>query len=139
MPVSYRILPSLDLVVVTYRGIAGLAETMDQAEACSRHPDFRPSMRTLVDLTLVTGHERDFPEFFRMQARLMETYSRGLGEQLFVYLAPTPIAQSMAQMVVRQWEGLGHMILRLVEEEDQALALLGIAAGRIGDLTGEPG
>lgn len=134
MPVEYRIIPEHALVLVTYTGLAGLAETISQSEACTSHPDFSPDHRSLIDLRGLEDYERDFPGFFAMQAKLMQSYRTRPG-QMFVFLAPTRIGQEMAQLVRRQWEGLDWVITRIVSEEDQAIEILGLPIRSLSGLT----
>lgn len=135
MPVSFRILPHRALVLVTYTGMAGLQETIERTAECASHPDFRPTHRHLVDVSRITGYERDFPGFFAMQAKVMESYPPPLGhDQMFLFLAPTRAGQEMAQMVRRSWDGLDAIIVRIVEDEAQALALLGLRESCLADL-----
>lgn len=138
MPVSYRILPHRNLVLVTYTGVAGLRETIERTAECASHPDFRPTHRHLVDVSRITGYERDFPGFFAMQAKVMESYPPLGHDQLFLFLAPTRVAQEMAQMVRRSWDGLDWAIVRIVEDEGQALNLLGVAELSLAQLVSAP-
>lgn len=129
MPVTFRILPRSSLIVATYTGFASIDETTVAAEACARDPAFSPHLRHLVDLRAVTGYERDFPRFLAMQARVMDSFRFQPNELMIVYLSPTPVAQAMAAMVNRSWDGLAEgPILRIVLTEDEALALLGLGA-----------
>ena len=89
MPVGFRILPQHALVLVTYSGVAGLQETIERTAECARHPDFDLRFRHLVDVSGITGYERDFPGFFAMQAKVMESYPPQGQDQIFVFLAPT--------------------------------------------------
>lgn len=134
MPVSFRILPQRALVLVTYTGVAGLQETIERTTECASHPDFDPAFRHLVDVSRITGYERDFPGFFAMQAKVMESYPPQAQDQLFLFLAPTRIGQEMAQMVRRSWDGLDWAIVRIVEDEGQAMTLLGLREHSISDL-----
>jgi hypothetical protein len=139
MPVAFRILPSRALVLVTYSGVAGLQETIERTAECARHPDFDLRYRHLVDVSRITGYERDFPGFFAMQAKVMESYPPQGQDQIFVFLAPTRQGQEMAQMVRRSWDGLNWAIVRIVEDEGQALDLLGLREHSISELLAEVG
>ena len=126
MPIAFHILPHRNLVVARYSGFAGLQETVQRAAECAAHPGFRPSMRQLVDLTEITGYEKDFPRYFAMQDTVMEQFFVPGLDHVFVYLAPTRPGQEMAQMVRRWWEGLDHLVLRIVEHEAEAMAIPGL-------------
>jgi len=134
MPVSFRLVPRYQLIVVTYTGKAVLAETVEKAKLCAEHPDFHPAMRHVIDLSAVTEVERDYASFFAMQARLMETF-QSHPEQMYLFIAPTRVAQELAQMVRRSWEGLDWAMVRIVADEAQALELLGLSASSLQELT----
>jgi hypothetical protein len=138
MPVSYQILPHRNLVLVTYTGHAGLAETLEQISDCTRQPEFRPWMRHLVDVSQITGYERDFPGFFAMQARAMDDLPPHPDGLVIAFLAPTRIGQEMAQMTRRSWDGLDKIILRVFDTEEAALSFLGIAEPHIEGLRLQP-
>lgn len=134
MPVDFRLLPSRNLIILTFHGVAGLAEAMEAATACARHPDFQPHRRQLVDLRAVTGWERDFPGFMALQAALVEVFDWKRTEAMIVAIAPHRPAQEMAGLVGRSWQGLGGPALRVALDEVQALGLLGLREGSIGEL-----
>jgi len=134
MALTFSILPHRNLIVARYQGFAGLAETIEQAGTCAAHPDFDPAMRHLVDLCDLTGYERDFPKYFAMQAKVMEQFLLPGGGHMFVYLAPTRVGQEMAQMVRRSWDGLDHIVVRIVEHEAEALAILGLRERKLADV-----
>lgn len=134
MPVSFQILPHHELIVVTYTGVAGLDETMERAGECARHPDFRPTMRHLIDLSRITGFERDFPRFFAMQAKVMEDFPPVGTDQMFVYFAPGRPAQEMVQMVRKSWDGLDWAVVVALEDEAEVMALMGLPGTCIADL-----
>ncbi|MDP2087431.1 MAG: hypothetical protein Q8K20_19735 [Gemmobacter sp.] len=134
MPVSYKILPKLDLVLVTFSGMVGLQETLLSAGECGRHPDFRPGMKHLFDLTDVTGHERDFPAYFAMQAKVLENLPPTGGDHLLMFLAPTRAGQDMAELVRRTWEGLPRAIVLVHETAAEALATLGLRERSLADV-----
>lgn len=134
MTLEFRIFPQMELILVTYSGIAGLQETIEKTAECAQHPDFRHTMRHLVDLSRIEGYERDFPGFFVMQARVMDTFPPVGTDQIFVFYAPGRVAQEMAQLVRRSWEGLDWAIVRIVSDEEQALAVLGLRERSIAEL-----
>lgn len=134
MPVTYRLVPSRNLVVLTFSGVAGLDETLRGAEQTARHPAFRPHMRHLVDLRAVTGWERDFPGFMALQARLIDVFGWRPAQALVVAIAPHAPAKEMSGLVNRSWDGLDGPLLRIVTDEDQALALLGLREGSLAEL-----
>lgn len=133
MPVSFRILPEHNLVLVTYTGIASLAESMSKMAECAQHPDFRPWMRHCVDLSGVTDHEHDFVGFFALQAKAIEMFPHSMDMQL-LFVAPSRIGQELANMARRSWEGLDRVSVQIAQDEDAALSMLGIAGQRLAEL-----
>lgn len=134
MPASYRLLPSRNLVLLSFSGVAGLDETLEGAQEIASRPAFRPHMRHLVDLRGVTAWERDFPGFMALQARLMDIFQWRPAEALVVAIAPHRPAKEMAGLVARSWEGLDGPLLRVVTDEEQALALLGLREKSLAEL-----
>ena len=133
MPVSFRILPEHNLVLVTYTGIAGIAESIEKMAQCSQHPDFRPWMRHCVDMSAVTGHEHDFVGFFALQAKGIEMFPQ-TADMLLLFIAPTRIGQELANMARRTWEGLDRVSVQIAQDEAAALSMLGIPLERLAEL-----
>jgi len=125
MAISFRIYPARQLVLVSFAGLAGIDETMRAADAYAADPDFRPDQKFLFDLSRVTDHERDFPRFFRMQARMAELYAQTGHDQLIGIFAPTRAAQDMAILSHRSWDGVRHLVSLIHPEEAEVLAFLG--------------
>ena len=134
MPVLTDVLSRYNLALFSYSGQVTFAETLAAIAAVARHPDHHDTMRQLCDLAAVTGVEQNFPELIKMQARMAEDMLPHHGEKLVVFHAPTPEAQKMAQMARKSWEGLGAVVLRIVDREEEALELLGLPVMRIEDL-----
>lgn len=139
MSVRVTLLPRRNLLVATYSGVAGLAETVAAAEAAARHPDFHPAMRHLVDVSAITDYERDFPGFFAMQARVMDSFAPEPHGLVIAFFAPSRVGQQMAELARRSWDGLDHAIIRIFDHEEAALDFLGLAEERIGALLELPG
>ncbi|MFN3642385.1 MAG: hypothetical protein ACK4TB_05595 [Gemmobacter sp.] len=137
MTVSIRTLPRHGLVVVRYAGLATVADTLAAAAEAMRDPAYALAPRHLVDVTRITGYERDFPAFFAMQARLADHVPAGRGELIVAYAAPTRAGQEMAQMARKSWEGSGPVIIRVAPDIAGALDMLGLAhaADELGSLT----
>jgi hypothetical protein len=134
MPLSFQILPSRQLVVVTYEGIAGIDETHEALERYAAHPDFRPDQKTLFDLTRVTGHERDFVRMFRLQAQMVEIYGVSGHDQHVGFIAPTRAAYDMAMLARVSWEPVKHMIILIHPEAAEVLHFLGQPESSIAEL-----
>lgn len=127
MPVTWRILPDPGLVRIRYTGFATVPETEQAMRASTAHPDFRPWYPHLVDLTEVTGNDRDFPSFLAMQALAVDLYMGREVDPVFLFITPTQAGREMVAPVLRTWDGIPNAVIRAVPDEAAALAILGLA------------
>lgn len=134
MSVSFQILASRGLVYVRYSGFARLDDTFVAFGQYMRHPDFRPGQKQLVDLSGVTGFERDYARLFAMQSIKADAFLNGDAQTLIVYYAPGEEAQRLCQLVARSWEPVASVVALVQQHEDEALALLGQAETSIAEL-----
>lgn len=125
MAVSFELIPSRGLVYVRYSDLAGIDETIEAAQSCMQHPDFKPGLRHLFDVSRVTEVDQDFAKFFGLQARLVEFYEQAEGDQLIAFYAPNPAGQVMARMAQKTWEPMPEMVIKTFVAEADALAFLG--------------
>ena len=134
MPVSFRILNSHGLVYVRYEGVATMDETMTVFAEYAQHPDCHPGLKQLVDLSRITDIAFDFPKLMEMQARKADVFMSGAAETLMVYLAQTPKAIAMANSVLRSWEPFPWVVPVVVEDEAEALSILGLRENSLSEL-----
>ena len=134
MAVSFQILPARGLVIVTYRGDANVEETMRVFAEYVAHPDFQPGHKQLIDLTLITGYEKDFVRLMETQAIKAESLVGKGTQSLMVYLTPTRISQSMSAMIVKSWEDVDAVVPLVQHNEADALAILGQPENSIAEL-----
>jgi len=125
MPVIFRIFPDRGLVVVRYSGVAAIDDTMTATKAYTAHPDYAPGQKQLVDLTQVTGYEKDYVRFMMMQASKAGRFANAGVQSLVVYIAPTPISQEMSALFIRSWDDVDAVVPMIQHSESEALALLG--------------
>ncbi len=125
MSVSFQIFPTRGLVYVRYDGFVDLNESLAAFGDYMRHPDCKPGQKQLVDLSAVTGFERDFSKMLKMQATKVDLFSKGGVETLIVYYAPSRMAQDMARLIVPSWEPFDGVVPLIQDSEANALALLG--------------
>ncbi len=135
MPVSQDVLPRCNLAVFAYSGQVTNEEVAGAVAAVARHRDHTPSLNQMCDLSAVTGIERDFTVMLQTQARIAESLLPTYGDRLVVFYAPTPIARAIAETARKSWDGLGSVLVRVLEREEDALALLGLPHRHISDLT----
>jgi len=125
MPVDFNILPERGLVVVRYSGYASVNDTLTASEAYVSHPDYASGQKQLVDMTEVTGFEKDHIQFMEMQARKAERLARSGSQSLVVYIAPTAVSKGLSAMFVRSWADVDAVVQLVQHSEAEALALLG--------------
>lgn len=125
MPASYHILPVRNLVYVRYVGLVTLADTAKAFGAYAADPARRPGQQQLIDLARVTDWDRDFAGMIGLQAKKAETFHGNGSETLLVYHAPTKQTYSMAQAILRSWDGISSVVTVIQETEAGALGVLG--------------
>lgn len=137
MSVSFRIFPDRGLVVVTYIGEARIEDTMRAFTEYTQHPNFQPGHKQLIDLTGITGYEKDFVGLMESQALKAESLVGQGTETLMVYLAPTAPSRSMSSMITKSWEGIDAVVPLIQHSEAEALALLGQPESSLAELRAE--
>lgn len=139
MPVSFRIVPQRDLVIVTYSGFVTVNESSIWAERYARHPDFRQDQKFLFDSSGVTGHEKDFVKFLKMQGLMTELFAQTGRDQLVGCFAPNEVSREMAVMAQRSWAPVDHMVIMIHDDEAEVLAFLGQPETCLADLLANAG
>lgn len=126
MPASFKIFPQHKFALFVYSGFVTFQESMDVVSACAAHPDHRPMMRQLCDLSGVTGVENDYAKLMKTQAKMVESLLPADGELLVVFYAPTAAGRKTAEMARRSWEGLNSVIVLIQHRESEAMEILGL-------------
>ena len=134
MSLSFRILKSHGLVYVRYEGFARLEDTMRVFGEYAQHPDCRPGQKQLVDLSDVTGIEENFAELMKLQAAKADVFMAEGAQTIIVYYAPNSLSRRMCNMIVRSWEPFDSVVALVIEDEGQALSVLGLAETSIAQL-----
>ncbi|WP_254656006.1 hypothetical protein [Wenxinia marina] len=135
---TFRIFPERGLVYVRYEGFADLDGTAEAFAAYAAHPDFRPGQRQLVDLSGVTGFDRDFVKLIRLQAQKAGEFGTGATQTLIVYYAPTAESREMAALIQRSWAHIPSVVTRVQETEAGTLEVLGEPERSFAELTKRP-
>ena len=125
MPLTFRIRPDRGLVVVQYSGFAKIDDTMAATAAYVSDPDYAPGQKQLVDMSALTGYEKDYVRFMEMQAGKAERFNTAGVQTLVVYIAPTPVAQEIAGLFLRSWDDVHAVVPMIQRTEAEALSLLG--------------
>ncbi|WP_273282254.1 hypothetical protein [Pseudooceanicola atlanticus] len=134
MPLTYTILPGIGLVYVRYWGVLNVQETTETFARFSRDPLFRPDLKHLIDMKDVVEYERSFLDLMKLQANVADTILKAPTPVHLVYYAPTRMSLSLARTILKSWDGLGSVIGRIAQDEEQALVMLGLGHQRFADL-----
>jgi len=109
MPVSLCIRPDLGLMFVNFTGHAKAAEAVEAFEGYRKHPAYANGQKHLIDFSGVTSFEGDFTKLMELQAKLLDALPPE-HQALFVFCAPTPLTQQMAQLSVNAWAGTDRVV-----------------------------
>jgi len=134
MPVTFSIRKSLGVFCAQFYGFVLIEDCLSSLQALAAHPDFRPNLNQLIDLSEVTDYERNFVRILEFFARMPESGFAPGQEFLVVYYAPAQAGQELARIAIRSWEGVPGPVLRMVGDPDQALAILGLSHVALQDL-----
>ncbi|WP_299282201.1 hypothetical protein [uncultured Tateyamaria sp.] len=134
MPVSFRIFPRRGLVVVRYAGFATIDETVAASRAYVGDRHYAAGQKQLVDMTDITGFEKDYVRFMELQATKAERLAGAGVQSLVVYIAPTPISKEVSAMFMRSWADVDAVVPLVQDSEANALALLGQSETSIASL-----
>lgn len=137
MPVSFHILAARGLVYIRYSGTLVAAEGLAAFRDYMQHPDCRPGQKHLVDLSRVTGIAADIPALLHLQAVKADQFLGPVPETLITYFAPNEVTRRAANMILRSWDGVDHVVARVLSDEEQIMAVLGQPERRIADLLAE--
>lgn len=138
MPVSFRIYPQHNLAHAMFEGEVTLSEAIDGFQAYTRHPDFQAAQSQIVDLTRVTGYERDFTRIMELQALQAEYFLGGNSKPFLIFVAPDELTQSMAMAALRSWSSVDGIVPLIVSELAGALDVLGLGANSLAVTQSKP-
>ena len=126
MSLTFQILPNRGIVYVRYDGTALIGQSARAFGEYAAHPDFAQGQRQLVDLSRITGFERNYPRLFDLQMRKADVFVKRNEQTLMVYYAPHAAGMALATLIARSWEGVPGTHPRIVDTtEADALHLLG--------------
>lgn len=75
MPVSFTIMPELNLVHIVYSGAVTITELEDEFTRCYQHADYRAGMAEVSDLSQVTAVNIGFDEMHSYAKRSFEEHT----------------------------------------------------------------
>ncbi|MEQ9694027.1 hypothetical protein [Shimia sp. SDUM112013] len=134
MSVRFKILPETNLVYVLCSGEVTIDETLDSFSAYAMHKEFKPGQNQMIDLSQVTGYERDFPRIMALQAEQADVFLSTGKRPHLIFVAPTPLTQSMAMTALRSWQQLEGALPVVVQTIPEALDILGLDATIVAQL-----
>ncbi|MCB1467503.1 MAG: hypothetical protein KDK08_10275 [Rhizobiaceae bacterium] len=128
MPVTFRFLPEHFLIYFRIEGWIEIQEAVRAATELRAAPAYRKGMRQLVDLSALTGWERNFTAIMKEHANQVDVLDDPQRPSLIVLLAPHEEASSLAQAIRTPWERSQRAVMVTVDSEVEALTVLGIDA-----------
>lgn len=126
MPLTFRIYPKRNLVYVHCTGQVTVGETRQAFGEYSVHDDFKPGQTQLVDLTDVTGFERDFTAIMALQAMQTDVYLASDTRPYLLFVAPNELTRAMAMAALRSWQDLDGVVPLVLSSLSQALEVLSL-------------
>ena len=134
MPITYSILSDRDLAVVIYEGDISADERAEVIGEVIRHRSFRPDQMHLVDLSGVTSWEDEIAQAVK-SGEVLQDWQHHDRQTLCVYYAPTDTARDLAEVLARAWDGVPGVVPLVLDDEAEALAILGQTEMRVSELS----
>lgn len=125
MPVEFHIFAQRNLVLARFTGHILTVDSLSSARAYAKHPNARPGQNQLIDLSGVVSYERNFVRLMAMMAQLPDYLLPTGANPLIVYLAPTPVSQKIANILMKSMAGITGVSASVVAHEEHALEILG--------------
>jgi len=120
--------------VVEYEGYSTIDELQQTSAAYVAHPDYVAGQKQLVNMTHITGFEKDYVRFMKIQAAKAERLAGAGVQSLCVYVAPTPVSKEIATLFTRTWADIVNVVTMVQDTEAEALTLLGQPEGSIDEM-----
>jgi len=111
---------------VSFSGHVKAEEAVKAYENYTKHPDFALGQKHLINFSDATSFEGDFTHLMSLQARLVDAVMPNQ-QVLFVFCAPTPLAQEMTQYSVAAWKNVKKVVIRVLKTEAEALDVVGLS------------
>ncbi len=127
MSIYFRIFPNHGLVYVRFEGVTRMDDGMESFKSYREHPDFRPGQKQLLDLSAITGMDKDYVKLFALQAEIAEVMVTEPAQTLIVYYAPTPISYDNAKLISRSWDSVCSVVTSVQRSEADCLNILGLS------------
>ena len=138
MAIRFQVFPQLGLVYVHYSGVLRMDETLRVFADYTRHPEYRPGQKQLVNLSDLTGMDMDYVKLMQMQATKADHFHLPEWETLLAFYADTPENLRIAQIVIQSWTDVPGVAARAFGDEASALAFLGLPETRLETIRAGP-
>lgn len=125
MPGQFSILPERGLIYVRCEGRFRLPEAEALMDEYYAHPDMRPDMKRLFDLSGLTGYDVDFQRMLAIHAEKTHVFTEKTADMMMVVFAPTTVSREFGQLLVAPWRGVSGMVATVQSDEAAVLAILG--------------
>lgn len=134
MAIDLKILPDLNLIVMTWSGRIDAGQSDAALQEYATHPQARSGQNILSDMRAVTHSRFDLPKRLAIQAKLERILKIGDTPRHIVYYAPTEVSQLMATQYAALWAVTPSVTAEVLSDESQALRALDLSVGSIADL-----
>ena len=128
MSVTIFIYPELSLLHSRYTGVVTGADLRGNMKKIRQHPNFRPGLKRLVDLTAVSAFDYNVSEAVTLSEEVGQHYS-GDENIRCAYLAPTSLQFGMARMFESLLSEHATMDIGVFRNREQACQFLGVFDG----------
>lgn len=135
MPLEYRILSERNVVYVRCWDYVDLDQSQASLSDYQKNPEYRIGLSQVLDLTGVTGFERNFAGIMKMQASQVEALTSSGETTYFIFVAPDALTRSMANAALKSWREIAPVVPLVLSSLQEAADVLGIA---VSDLTVSP-
>lgn len=134
MPVSFRILKSLGLVYTRYKGFTRMSDCGEMFQSYTRHRDFELGQKQLIDLSGMTGWDKDYVQMMQIQAQKTDVFMDSRAQILIVFYAPSDLSRHAAQLGMHTWDACQSVVPIVQETQANALAILGLPYPNFDDM-----
>ena len=125
MAVTVFIHPELNLLHSRYSGVVTGADIRGNMKKIRQHPDFKPGLKRLVDLTAASAFDYNVSEAVTLSEEVGQHYS-GDENVRCAYLAPTSLQFGMARMFESLLSEHAPMDIGVFRDQEGARQFLGV-------------
>ena len=116
----------MGVMYARFEGHITVPEATAAFQSYMDHEDHAPGQKHLVDFSRVTSFDAEYPELFQFFANMDAGTEPTRTNALFVYYATSELTRSMSQKAVNCWSASTHVVVRVLETEQDALEVLGL-------------